>query len=66
MTIGAHYSPVLALLQAATKPTAGTQATTAAVPADAAPPATPLDAVLLGPAALGTEFRLGQTVDTQA
>ena len=66
MTIGAHYSPVLSLLQAATKPTTGTPAAATAVPADSAPPATPLDAVLLGPAALGTEFRLGQTVDAQA
>ncbi|QJW99905.1 hypothetical protein [Frigoriglobus tundricola] len=64
MTIGAHYSPVLALLQAATKPTPGTPS--AAVPAESAPPATPLEAVLLGSAALGTDLRLGQTVDAQA
>jgi hypothetical protein len=64
VTIGTHYSPVLALLQSLANATSG--GTAAPIPGASAPPATPEQAVLLGPAATGSDLTLGQTVDTLA
>ncbi|MBP3957594.1 hypothetical protein J8F10_20285 [Gemmata sp. G18] len=61
MTIGAQYSPVLALLQSV----AGS-ASPVLAQAAAAPPVSPEMAILLGAAAAGIDTHLGQTVDALA
>lgn len=61
MTIGAHYSPVLALLQSL--PGAGSPVLAQAA---AAPPVSPEQAILLGAAAVGIDPHLGQSVDVLA
>ncbi|MDY3560171.1 hypothetical protein R5W23_001396 [Gemmata sp. JC673] len=61
MAIGAHYSSILALLQSL--PGA---ASPALAQAAAAPPVSPLRAILLGTAAAGIDTHLGQSIDVLA